>query len=75
MCQGDCFHALEEADHRNWEKGQEINALTDSVAVLQSKVENLSIVAAENDQLKARIQELEQQAKKGKTVSFAAGTK
>jgi hypothetical protein len=29
----------------------------------------------ENIQLKARIQELEQQAKKGKSVRFAAGTK
>ena len=86
VCQGDCFHALEEADHRNWEKGQEIDSLKASVAGLQSQVEVLSNVVAERDgdykekceeiiELKARIQELEQQAKKGKTVSFAAGTK
>jgi peptidoglycan hydrolase CwlO-like protein len=77
---------LEEADHRNWEKGQEIDSLKASVAGLQSQVEVLSSVIAERDgdhkekcneniQLKARIQELEQQAKKGKSVRFAVGTK
>jgi hypothetical protein len=79
VCQGDCFNDLEEADHRNWEKGQEIDALKSSVAGLQSQVEVLSSKAAERDgeniQLKARIKELEKQAKKGKNVRFAAGTK
>lgn len=75
VCQGDCFHDREEADHRNWEKGQEIKSHKDSVAELQSKVNELSIVAEEVDQLKARNRELEQQVKKGKAVRFAAGTK
>ena len=86
ICQGNCFNDLEEADHRNWEKGQEIDSLRTSVAVLQSQVEVLNGMIAKHDenckekceeniQLRARIQELEQQAKKGKTVSFAAGTK
>jgi hypothetical protein len=86
VCQGNCFNDLEEADHRNWEKGQEIDSLKASVAGLQSQVEVLNSVVAERDgdykekcgkniQLKARIQELEQQAKKGKSVRFAAGTK
>jgi len=86
VCQGNCFNDLEEADHRNWKKGQEIDSLKVSVASLQSQVEVLTSAAAkrdgkynekreENVQLKARIQELEQQAKKGKAVRFAAGTK
>jgi hypothetical protein len=86
VCQGNCFNDLEEADHRNWEKGQEIDSLKASVAGLQSQVEVLSSVITERDgdykekcdeniQLKARIQELEQQAKKGKSVRFAVGTK
>jgi len=85
ICQGNCFNDLEEADHRNWEKGQEIDSLKTSVAVLQSQVEVLNGVVAkrdldykgkceENIQLKARIQELEQQAKKRKSVRFATGT-
>lgn len=86
ICQGNCFNDLEEADHRNWEKGQEIDSLKASIAVLQSQVEMLNGVIAKHDenckdkceeniQLRARIQELEQQVKKRKTVSFAAGTK
>jgi predicted nuclease with TOPRIM domain len=86
ICQGNCFNDLEEADHRNWEKGQEIDSLKASIAVLQSQVEVLNGVIAKHDenckdrceeniQLRARIQELEQQVKKRKTVSFAAGTK
>jgi len=79
VCSGDCFNDLEEADHRNWEKGQEIDSLKASITGLQSQVKVLSSAVAERDgekiQLKARIQELEQQAKKGKTVRFAAGTK
>lgn len=85
ICQGNCFNDLEEADHRNWQKGQEIDSLKISVAVLQSQLEVLNSVVAERDrdykekseeniQLKARIQELEQQAKKRKTVRFVAGT-
>lgn len=79
ICQGDCFNDLEEADHCTWEKGEEIDSLKASVAGLQSQVELLGSVVAERDgenvQLKARIRELEQQAKKGKAVRFAAGTK
>ncbi|GAB7327294.1 hypothetical protein MBLNU13_g11177t1 [Cladosporium sp. NU13] len=85
ICQGNCFNDLEEADHRNWEKGQEIDSLKASVAGLQSQVEVLNGVVTvrdreykerceENIQLKARIQELELQARKGKTVRFATGT-
>lgn len=33
VCQGNCFHELEEADHRNWEKGQEIDSLKISVSL------------------------------------------
>jgi hypothetical protein len=86
VCQGNCFNDLDEADHRNWEKGQEIDSLKLSVAGLQSQVEVLSSMVADRDgdykekcdeniQLKARIQELEQQTKKGRSVRFAAGTK
>jgi hypothetical protein len=86
VCQGNCFNDLEEADHRNWEKGQEIDSLKASVAGLQLQVAVLSSAVArrdgnykekcdENIRLKARIQELEQQARKGKSVRFAAGTK
>jgi hypothetical protein len=86
VCQGNCFNDLEEADHSNWEKGREIDALNASVAELQSQVKVLRSVVAERDedykekceeniQLKARIQELEQHTKKGKTVRFAASTK
>ena len=75
VCQGNCFHELEEADHRNWEKGREIDSLKTSVAAMQSQIKELSIKAEENIQLKSRVQELEQQAKKGKTVRFATGRK
>lgn len=43
--------------------------------VIAKHDENCKDRCEENIQLRARIQELEQQVKKRKTVSFAAGTK